>query len=426
MHTNDLDRAGNRREFLRRAAAIAGAAAAVPATRLWAGAPSDRLGVACVGTGGMGGMHLDWLAQQPDVRVVAVCDVDAGHLKGASARFPDALASGDFREVVGRPDVDVVFVATPDHWHALVGIAAARAGKHLYCEKPLTNSIGEGRALCKAVADAGVVLQTGSMERSNPGASAAKQLVDQGRLGEVHTVRIHLPNLDAHLQEVEHFTTPPPDADPPAGLDYDFWLGHTPVSPYNEKRCHFFWRFHRRYGGGEITDRGAHVIDLAHMILGLDATGPTRVEATGTPPRGGFYDAFITFNFENHYPTGMKMVGDNSAPRGLTLEGTEGKLFVAVHGCGLSAEPPSLLQGVELPRVDPYAVHRRGFLDAVRGGRPVAAGAEAGHRTASACHLINLAMVTGKPFAWDPATELSDSDAVNALLSPSMRSPWRL
>ncbi|QDU89549.1 hypothetical protein Pla175_29410 [Pirellulimonas nuda] len=107
------------------------------------------------------------------------------------------------------------------------------------------------------------------------------------------------------------------------------------------------------------------------MILGLDATGPTRVEATGTPPRGGFYDAIITFNFENHYPTGMKMVGDNSAPRGLTLEGTEGKLFVAVHGCGLSAEPPSLLQGVKLPGVDPYAVHRRGLLDGVRGGRPV-------------------------------------------------------
>lgn len=414
----------SRRDFLKHATALAGVACTSGA---WAGAASDRLGVAFVGCGGMGGVHLGWALQQPDLRVAALCDVDANRLKSAAAQAPDAFTSGDFRGVVGRDDVDVVFVVTPDHWHALVGIAAAKAGKHVYCEKPLTNSIGEGRALVNAVKEAGVILQTGSHERSNPGASVAKRLVAEGKLGEVKTVRIHLPNADAHLQEVENFTSPPPDSDPPAGLDYDFWLGHTPVMPYNEKRCHFFWRFHRAYGGGEITDRGAHVIDLAHMILGLDDTGPTRVEAVGTPPKGNFYDAFITFRFENEYANGLRMIGDNSGERGLTLEGTEGKLFVAVHGCALSAEPATLLEGVNLPVIDANAAHKRTFIDAVRSGSgKVNAPVEAGYHTAVACHLNNLSMLTGKPFTWDPVTEQSDSDEVNALLTPKMRAPWTL
>jgi predicted dehydrogenase len=414
----------SRRDFLKHATALAGVACTSP---VWAGAATDRLGVAFVGCGGMGGVHLGWALQQPDLRVAALCDVDANRLKNAAAQAPDAFISGDFREVVGRDDVDVVFVVTPDHWHALVGIAAAKAGKHVYCEKPLTNSIGEGRALVNAVKDVGVILQTGSHERSNPGAAVAKQLVADGKLGEMKTVRIHLPNADAHQQEVENFTSPPPDTDPPAGLDYDFWLGHTPVMPYNEKRCHFFWRFHRAYGGGEITDRGAHVIDLAHMILGLDDTGPTRVHAVGTPPKGNFYDAFITFNFDNEYANGLRMIGNNSGQRGLTLEGTEGKLFVAVHGCALTAEPASLLEGITLPTIDANAAHKRTFIDAVRSGSgEVNAPVEAGYHTAVACHLNNLSMLTGKPFTWDPETEKSDSDEVNALLTPKMRAPWTL
>lgn len=423
-----LSKRFHRRELLQGAAAVAGAAAFSQPARWVKGstAPNDRLGVASVGLGGMGRNHLKWCAGRDDIRIAALCDVDQRHLLAASADAPDADAVHDFRDAIHRADVDAVVVATPDHWHALVTIAAAQAGKHVYCEKPLANSIGEGRAMADAVREAGVVLQTGSHERSNPGASVARRLVAEGKLGDVRLVRVHLPNSDQHLQEVENFTAPPPDSDPPKELDYDFWLGHTPVMPYNERRCHFWWRFHSNYGGGEMTDRGAHVIDLAHAILGLDATGPVRVEAKGRRPQGDFYDAFITFEFENHYANGLRIVGDNSGPRGLTLEGTEGKLFVAVHGCALKAAPASLLDGVELPRKDANATHRLNWLDGIRTGAALAAPAEAGHRTASACHLNNLAMRLGRGFEWDPQAERSSDDEVNAFLTPAMRPPWGL
>lgn len=417
----------NRRTFLRQAtAATATLAAASTSGIAWAGAASDRVNLALVGTGGMGRMHLDWFRQQADVHVVALCDVSQQHLQAASEMVPDADTSGDYREVINRDDVDAVLVATPDHWHALVVVAAAKAGKHLYCEKPLANSIGEGRAIVDAVEQAGVVLQTGSHERSNRGAAVARQVVAEGRLGEIHTVKIRLPNDEAHLQEVEKFTNPPANTDPPEGLDFDFWLGHTPVVSYNPKRCHFWWRFHSNYGGGEVTDRGAHVIDLAHYVLGLDNTGPLRVEAEGTPPAGNFYDAFITFQFECEYANGIKMVGDNSGPRGLTLVGSEGELDIAVHGCGLTARPASLLEGIGNQGVEPYGAHRRGWLNAVRGGDPVVAPAAAGHRTATACHLNNIAMRLGKSFAWDPVAEQSTDADVNRLLMPTMRAPWTL
>lgn len=391
-----------------------------------ANAPSDRLRVACIGLGGMGTGHLRWLNDQPDVRIAALCDVDASHLRRAAEIAPDAATASDFRDVVGRRDVDAVFVATPDHWHGLVSVAAARGAKHVYCEKPLANSIGEGRAIVDAVEAAGVVAQTGSHERSNTGAAVAKKLVAEGRLGQVRHVEINLPNADEHLQQVERFTEPPADQPPPDGLDYDFWLGHTPASPYNEKRCHFWWRFHSRYGGGEITDRGAHVLDLAHMILGLDETGPTRIEATGRPPQGDFFDTFVNFEFELRYAGGLKVTGSNTGPRGLMLKGDEGQLFVGVHGCDLKADPVSILDGVDAPRVNAYDVHRRVFLDAVCSGGSVAASAQAGHRTASACHLINLAIRAGRPLKWDPATELTDDAVVNARLTPKMRGPWSL
>lgn len=418
----------DRREFLRKSSATGGAlmAATLTGSAAWSAEQAQPLRMAFVGLGGMGTGHYDFFRERDDVQVTALCDVDAGHLARAKEKTPSAASSGDFREIVTRDDVDAVLVATPDHWHALVTIAAAKAGKHVYCEKPLANSIGEGRSMADAVKQAGVVLQTGSHERSNRGAAVAKQIVDSGRLGKIHTVQIRLPNSDGHLQEVENFTSPPPNSDPPAGLDYDFWLGHTPVVPYNEKRCHFWWRFHSRYGGGEMTDRGAHVIDLAQYLLGLDDTGPIAIEAKGKRPAGNFFDAFITFQFENHYANGLRMVGDNSGPRGLTLVGSDGELTIAVHGCALSAKPASLLEGFDLNSVNPYTVHREGWLAAIRGGVPTVAPAEAGHRTATICHLNNLAMYTGKSFAWDPEKEQADEAEVNELLTPQMREPWSL
>lgn len=421
-----MTHATDRRGFLKGAVATVALMGGLGIAPARAASPNEKLQLAFIGCGGMGNMHLDWFANRADVRVVALCDVDRDHLERASQRAPNALKTSDFREVVGRDDVDAVIIATPDHWHALVAVSAVKAGKQIYCEKPLANSIGEGRAIADAVKQAGVVLQTGSHERSSPGATLAKQLVASGKLGQIERVEIRLPNTDAHLREVENFRSPPADSKPPAALDYDAWLGHTPLVPYNEKRCHFWWRFHSRYGGGEMTDRGAHVIDLAHYILGLDETGPVVVDAQGEPPEGSFFDAFITFKFVNTYANGLKLLGSNAEPRGLTIVGSEGRLAVAVHGCELTAEPGSLLDGIKQSHIDTYGAHRENWLAAIRGDAAVVAPVEAGHRTASVCHLNNLAMRLGERLQWDPASEKSHSRAANALLMPEMREPWVL
>lgn len=390
--------------------------------------PSERIQLGFIGVGGMGQYHLPWFAQQPDVQVVSICDVDRNRFAAVEKilQSKDFQAHSDFRELLANKSLDAVVVATPDHWHGLASIAAAQAGKAIYCEKPLTNSVGEGRALCDAVQASKVVLQTGSHERSNPGAAIAKKLIAEGRFGEIKTVRIQLPTDEQHLQTVKNFKGTPAATEPPAGFDYDFWLGHTPEVPYTEKRCHFWWRFISTYGGGEMTDRGCHVIDLAQMILGLDATGPTHIEATGEAPSPGLYDAFLDFKFENRFANGLRMIGKNEGPRGVWFEGTEGKLFVSVHGAELTAEPTSLLDGVTVPKEPPYGKHRREFLEAVKTGSPVIAPAEAGHRTATICHLNNLALRLGRSFTWDPVAERSDDQEVNELLTPTMREPWSL
>jgi predicted dehydrogenase len=417
----------SRRAFLGSTAAFTASLVAPRCARSQSVSANGRIGFAFIGLGGMGMSHLQWFVQRDDVDVVALCDVDRRHLDKAKAKVgKDCKAYGDFRELLDQPGIDAVLIATPDHWHALTAIAAAKAGKHVYCEKPLTNSIGEGRALCNAVKDAGVVLQTGSHERSSPGVSIAKRLIREGRFGKIQRVKIQLPTDEPHLQSVINLKTPPQVMETPEELDYNLWLGHTQDVPYTEKRCHFWWRFHSVYGGGEMTDRGAHVIDLAQMILDLDDTGPVHVQASGEASPSGFYDAFIRFNFENRYENGLVMTGDNSGPRGVRFVGTEGSLFVEVHGGALSAEPSSLLDGVEIPTQNAYDSHRRNFLQAVRGDGSVVAPVEAGHRTATICHLNNLCLRLGKAFTWNPSTERSNEADVNERLTPVMREPWSL
>lgn len=423
----------NRREFTKRSGLFAGATAIVAAhqTSLLAepkSPPSERIQLGFVGLGGMGSGHLQDFRGRPNVEVIGLCDVEQNRLHRLKASFGERGVDvyQDYREMLADDKIDAVVIATPDHWHGLTAIAAARAGKDIYCEKPLTNSIGEGRALCDAVKENNVVLQTGSHERSNPGPQAAKRLIAEGRFGEIHTVRIQLPLADKHLQEVKAFRGTPKPMDVPEGLDYDFWLGHTPKVPYTERRCHFWWRFISKYGGGEMTDRGCHVIDVAQMILSNDATGPVSVNALGEPPNPGLYDACLDFRFENRFADGLRMVGNNESPRGVWFEGTEGKLFIAVHGGALTAEPASLLDGLNLQRAKNHSEHRRIFLDSIISRNEPNAPVEAGHRTATICHLNNLALKVGRSFNWDPKTEQSDDAEINSMLTPKMRAPWSL
>jgi len=437
----------SRRQFLTRAtAASAGTVALpyfVPSTALGedgATPPSERIAMGFVGLGGQGSNLMSHFLRHGDVQVVAVCDVDAGHRENAKKTvetfysdrkdYKGCAVHSDFRELVARDDLDAVCVATPDHWHALVTIAAVNAGKDVYCEKPLTNSIGEGRAVCEAVKRNQRVLQTGSHERSNPNARFTAELIRNGRLGKLHTIRVNLPCSDGHHKEAQALLDVPPPEPIPDGFDFDFWLGHTPVMPYTSRRCHFWWRFILSYGGGEMTDRGAHIIDLAQLGGGTDDTGPVEIDAKGTRNAASLYDTFWEYQFENVYANGVRMLGSSEGPRGLKFEGDKGWVFVNVHGCRLEAEPASLLAekiGDDEIQLGRTSSHPRNFLDSVKSRQQPFAPAEVGQRTATICHLTNLGMKLGRKLKWDPVKEqVVGDDEANSLLTPKLRAPWHL
>ena len=449
----------SRRRFLSRVAAGSTATLAapfiVPASALGRDgnvAPSERIVMGCIGLGGRGTGVMNMFLKEKEVQVVAVADVEkrsslyyrgrtAGREPGRevvekhySENRPDGKYSGcksfgDFRDLLDIKDIDAVTVTTPDHWHALAAVAAANAGKDIYCEKPLANSVGEGRAICDAVKTNGRVLQTGSHERSNDRGRYACELVRNGRIGKLHTVRIQMPCTDDHHQKVKAVTGMPPAQEVPDSLDYNFWLGHTAEAPYSPQRCHFWWRFVLAHGGGEMTDRGAHIIDLAQLGMGTDGTGPIEIEAKGN--RGsGLYDVFMDYEFTNVYANGVRMIGESKGPRGVKFEGTEGWVFINIHGCRLEAEPASLLKeiiGEDEIQLGRSPGHQRNFLDCVKSREAPLAKAETGHRTASVCHLNNISAVTGRKLRWDPVREQFIGDAsADELIMPTMRAPWAL
>jgi predicted dehydrogenase len=432
-----------RRDFLRKTTIGSAAALAapyfVPAHVLGGAAgtaPSDKLGIGLIGTGGMGQGHLGWITGQSDLVTRAVCDVDKRHLKQALDKAKstdngkDCVAYTDFRELLAQPGIDAVWVVTPDHWHALISIEAAQQGKDIYCQKPLANSIGEGRALVNAAKEHGRVLQCGSQERSTPSIRYACELVRNGKLGEIKTIQVHLPCDDSHHDEARKRQGTLVPQEVPSEFDYDFWLGHTQEVPYHQDRCHFWWRFNSRYGAGEMTDRGAHVIDIAQLALDMDTSGPVEYQAQGVPLKGDLYDAFMDFTFENVYPNGVRMIGHKTGPRGLRFEGTEGSVFIHIHGGKLEAEPASLLDikiGENEIQLGRTSDHQRNFLDCVRSRGVPFAGGEIGHRTATLCQLNVIAMRLGRPLKWDPVAErvVGDEEA-NEYLVPRMRAPWAL
>jgi len=437
-------RKATRRHVLKRAAKVSVGALGFPYIvsssalgKAGAVAPSNRIVMGCIGTGSMGRHNMERFMDMDEVQMVAVCDVDARHSNKArdkvNAKYgnTDCTIYSNFKELAARKDIDAVIVGTPDHWHALASIAALNAGKDVYCEKPLANSIGESRAICDAVARNKRVLQTGSHERSGPNARFACELVRNGRIGKLHTIQINLPCSDGHHKEAmaENKKDHPP-MPIPEELDWDFWLGHTPKVPYHKLRCHFWWRFILSYGGGEMTDRGAHIIDLAQLGNGTDDTGPVEISAKGKRSENGLYNAFWDYEFECTYAKGVKMVGRSGGPRGLKFIGTDGWIFIQVHGATLTAEPASLLKekiGPDELQLGRTSSHRRNFIDAVKSRRQPMAHAEIGHRTASICHLNNIAMLTGRKLKWDPAAEKIINDpGANDLLTPKMRPPWRL
>lgn len=431
-----------RRTLLKKASAAAGAITFpyfVPSASLGKGgaiAPSNRLVLGAIGTGGQGRGNMNRLMGIEGVQCIAVCDVDAAHRLQARDEVngkygnQDCRMYDDFRELLAREETDIICVGTPDHWHGLISVAALEAGNDVYCEKPLTNSIPEGRAVVEASRRNQRILQTGSQERSGGNARFACELVRNGRIGKLHTIRINLPCDDGHHKEVLKRSGPQPVVPAPESLDYNMWLGHTPEAYYTPNRVHFWWRFILAYGGGEMTDRGAHVIDIGQLGNGTDDTGPIEIKADGKLRATGIYDTFFEYDFECTYANGVKMIGSSNGPRGLRFEGDDGWIFIHIHGGSLEAEPASLLDekiGEDDIHLGRSPGHHQNFIECVRSRRQPVAQAETGHRTASLCHLLNIAMLTGRKLKWNPNLELFENDdEANALLRPKMRPPWHL
>lgn len=429
----------SRRSFLRAAGATALGAPYLLSTRsLAAGAmarpvPSNRIAMALIGCGGMGNANLYEFLRKAEVQVVAVCDPDRSRRESArlavdefysaasrSGRYTGCDSYNDFRDVLGRADVDAVIQAAPDHWHAPIVIAAARAGKDVYGEKPLTTWLRQGRDMCEAVRRYGCVFQTGSQQRSDARFRFACELVRNGRIGKVHTVRVGLP---PGARTGNHPAIPVPD-----GLDYDLWLGPAPWAPYCEYRTHYNFRYILDYSGGKLCDWGAHHIDIAQWGLGMMTSGPVAIEGMGEYPADGLWDTAVNYRFNAEYAGGVRLIVSNGFELGARFEGDEGWVFVTRGR--IDAEPKALLTskiGPDEIHLHPSGDHRQNFLDCVRSRRETAAPIEHAHRTITIAHLANIAMRLGRRIRWDPARErIVDDSEAERMTVRAMREPWRL
>ena len=398
--------------------------------------PSERLGIGIVGCGAMNTGHARNLVMNGGAQVVAVCDpnarkrkalqklVEEGYAPQAGlTRYRGCRAYNDFRDLIANKDVDAIWVATPDHWHTLPSLAAVRAGKAVYVEKPMTLTIEEGRVLADEVKRTDGILQCGSQQRSGYGFPRAVELVRNGRIGNLKriVVTIHKGDRGGPCNEVRV----------PDWLDYDLWLGQAPLAPYCPERCIGVrsWISIRDYGGGRVASWGSHHLDICQWALDADGGGPIEIEGTGTFPESGLCDHAVTWDVELRYASGVLVhMLNGPLPPSIKFIGDEGWLMVNREE--MRAEPASVLDseiGPDEWHAKTSSDHRQNLLDCIRTREQPVASAEIGHRTATACHLMNICLVLGRKVNWDPARErfVNDPEA-DAMISRKMRAPWSL
>jgi predicted dehydrogenase len=419
----------SRRQFLKSAAPLILPAATLG--RAGAVSPNGKVRLACIGVGGQGTSNLRAFLADERVQVVAICDVDGQHRDRAMelAKLTKADCYNDFRDVLARSDVDAIMNATPDHWHAHIAVAAAKAGKDLYSEKPLGASIGEGRAICEAVKQHQRVLQCGTWRRSGLKVRMACELVRNGYIGELKEIEVGVPGTFAIRGGFTGMEGPEPV---PAHLDYNLWLGSAPERPYTAARCHFNFRWIDEYAPGYITDWGAHFVDVAQWGAGMDETTPVEVNATEVKRRDkGLYDAPEQFRIEYRYSNGVKMTmfsTTDKATYGTRFIGSEGWVFSESEQ--LKASSMDILR-IKMKEGDTRLYvskhHHRNFIDAVLERGRTAAPAEIAQRAAIICHMGSIAARLGQPLKFDPKAErFEGSEAANALLTRPMRGPWTI
>lgn len=440
-----------RRKFLKKSASGAFAAAAAPtlvdtnvARAQGAPAPSDRVTVGLIGVGVRGrDHHLRLLSANPGVEIAAICDVDQRHADLAAqillqGKQSKPLVFYDFRLLLERKDIDAVVISTPDHWHSIIAIQAMEAGKDIYCEKPLTLFIAEGRRVVNAARQYGTVFQVGSQQRSDWRFRRAVALVRNNRIGRLVKVTTHLGNPGTTSGAFIHPGEWQPEQTPPPGLDFDAWLGPAPYHAYSPNRCHFEFRYHADHSGGRVTDWGAHHNDIAQWALGMDESGPVKIEGQGGFNKAGPYDYANYLEIHYWYRNGVEVVCENEGGNGVRFHGTGGSIFVS--RLLLEASNPEILnepipgldtgaydernRNEEIPGTDE---HHNDWLECIKTRKQCRANVEAGHRSATVCHLGNIAMRLGRPLEWDPVNEEFAGDpAANMLTDKPFRAPWRL
>jgi predicted dehydrogenase len=425
-----------RRTFLKRAAAVTGAGIALPyfvrpsALGLAGTTPaSERITLGMIGTGQHGReMNIRMFLTYSDARILAVCDVDpeqremAREMVNGKYGNKDCAVYGDFREVLARNDIDAVMISTPDHWHVPIAIAAAQAGKDIECEKP-TLTVEEGRRLVETMKRYSRVFQWSTEDRSVDVYHRMCELVRNGRIGKVHTIKVGLPAGPDEPGD----PTPMPV---PEGFDYDMWVGPAPWAPYTKGRCHWNFRWNFDYSGGELTDWGAHLLDGAQWGNDTEHTGPVEVEGKGVFWRDGLYNTAREFHLVYTYADGVKLLVDSGKPS-LRFEGTEGWIGNRDWRAPLQAEPASILDSV----IRPDEIHlytcpqgeQRNFLDCVKSRQECYFPPEIGQRCFTIAHIGNIAMRLGRKLTWDPVNErFVNDDEANRMLGRAMRSPWNL
>jgi len=437
-----------RREFLRDMlgglASLVGFPVLVP-SRVLGGvgqvSPGDRIVLGCIGVGGMGTGHLRRFLEQRDVRVAAVCDVRQTYLDRAKKKIDEYYGDqacetyNDFRELLARDDVDAVVIATPEHWHALVGIEAARQGKHMYYEKPMSITVAEAKAVRDAVIRYGVVFQFGTQQRSSHYYRHTCELVRNGRIGQLQTIMI-----GSAGGQYNHIPEEPPQPVPP-GFDYDMWLGPAPCAPYCDTRVSRTWMFISDYGLGCLDGAwGIHDVDIAQWVNDSDASGPIEVEGAGR-----FYDDIrdtaYSWEVEHKYANGVRLIHMDMVTAtkrakqfgirnymASVIFGTEGWIYVSREG--MQTNPESLMGAVIGPnevKVIKSDDHHRNFLDAIKTGQQTISPVEAAVRAETICQQAHIAMKLNRKLRWDPVREVFiDDEEANRMLSRAMRSPWHL
>ncbi len=438
----------DRRSMLKLLAATTMAPMILPRRIFGADAPSNKITLGCIGVGWQGGGNLGNFLAQDDCQVVAICDVDEAHLKQAvdmvNAKYGNQDCKGykDFRELLARKDIDAVCISTPDHWHSITAIAAANAGKDIFCEKPLSHTLGEGIAMVAAVQKNQRIWQTGSWQRSVASFRWAVELVQNGYIGKVSRVEVGLPSGHTDFGKTGKDA---PNGPVPAGVDYEMWTGPAQMMPFNPCRFHKNWRWNYNIGGGQLMDWIGHHCDIAHWGLANpkfgcgpdDAIGPMELSATAEfPAKDDVWNTATKYRIECKYPNNVDVVIAGGYPEiggGAKWIGPNG--WVSVDRGKFAASNTDWIRDIQvLDKKGELEIalykspgHFREFLDSVKSRKRTQTPVEVAHRSQTPGHLGYIASVTGRTLKWDAAKQeiIGDAEA-SKMIGPHTREPWHV